>query len=397
MLRKLSVRSLCCARLSIAIPALAQNPTVVPAQPAATPTAASAQQANTTGQPATYVRFANLAPGTSITFSAANNQMTASKALDYKAFTDWAITKPGKYTVTATSSGASAAKSEDTELDFKDGGWFTVTAFADASNGLGIKSIDQSFDKILPGTSSMTLVNAIQGDTNIDFIRDDTTYTADLFPLGNSQSGTSWFNILDDANIYHFKVVQHGTADKVLVDAPNTVIRENELYLIAAVGNPSQQGGVEMLISNTDMSQIDLLEGKMQQPGTVIQAAAAHPELAAWLDAVQKAGLSDMLSGKGPFTVFANANFDMSKLPDSLRNDPKALADFLKSQIVAGDLRSKDIFKAGTLNTLTGQTLNLTQQDNKAYVNKIQVIDINIPATNGVIHVVNDFVTPPPQ
>src|SRR5262249_25942867 len=155
-------------------------------------------------------------------------------------------------------------------------------------------------DKILPGTSSMTFVNATQGNTNVDFIRDDTTYAANLFPMGNPDNQTSWFNILDDVNTYHFKVVESGKPDHVLVDAPNTEVRENELYLIVAVGNPAQPP-VELVINNTDMSQIMLLQGTMQQPGTVIQAAAVHPELAAWLEAVQKAGLTDTLSGKGPF------------------------------------------------------------------------------------------------
>jgi len=333
----------------------------------------------------------------SITFSSDNNQIAATNALDFKAFSDWAAIPPGKYTLTASSSGANATNSEATAFDFKNGGWFTLAAVVTPDNKVSVESIDQSFDKILPGTSSMTLVNATQGDTNIDFIRDDTTYTADLFPLGNQEHKTSWFNILDDANTYHFKVMQHGTSDKVLADAPNTDVRENELYLLAAVGNPAQQSGVELVTNNTDMAQVALLQGTMQQPGTVIQAAAAHPELAAWLDAVQKAGLTDMLSGKGPYTVFVNANFDMTKLPDNVRNDPKALADFLKGQIVAGDLRANDIFKAGKLNTLTGQQLNLTQQNNNAYINNVQVIAVDIPATNGVIHVVNDFVSPPPQ
>jgi len=393
-MRKFFVLILCFALLSIAVSAFAQDATATPEQP----TPAPAQQATaTSGEPMAFVRFANFDPETSITFSSANNQMAASEALDFKAFSDWAATPPGKYAVTASSSGADTAKSEETEFDFKDGGWFTVVAFADPNSELSVKSIDQSFDKILPGTSSMTLVNATQGNTNIDVIRDDTTYAANLFPLGNQQNETSWFNILDDAKTFHFKVVENGKPDNVLVDVPNTEVRENELYLIVAVGDPAQPSGTELVINNTDMAQIDLLQGKMQQPGTVIQAAAAHPELAAWLDAVQKAGLTDTLSGKGPFTLFVNANFDMTKLPESLRNDPKALTDFLNSQIVAGDLRSKDIFKAGTLKTLTGQQLNLTQENGNGYVNNVQVIAVDIPATNGVIHVVNDFVTPLPQ
>src|SRR6266496_2668392 len=107
MMRKLSVLILCFAVLLVAIPALAQD-------------------ANTTsGQPAAFVRFANFAPGMSITFSSANNQMVAIKPLDYKALSEWVATPPGKYALTASSSGANASKSEETEIDFKDGGWFT--------------------------------------------------------------------------------------------------------------------------------------------------------------------------------------------------------------------------------------------------------------------------------
>src|SRR4249919_3086727 len=42
--------------------------------------------------------------------------------------------------------------------------------------------------------------------------------------------------------------------------------------------------------------------------GTIVDVAAANPDLSILVAAVQKAGLADTLSGAGPFTVFAPTN-----------------------------------------------------------------------------------------
>ncbi len=363
-------------------------------------TAASAETTETPAQTNAFFRFANFAPGTTITFTM-DNQPVAGNALGYKTFSDWtALTTTGKHTLTAQGTGDNTTQSQPVDIDLAAGKWTTVAVIGTSQGALNLVAIDQSFDKILPGTSWITLVNAVQGTTNVDFIRNDSTYTANLFPLGNDQNQTSWFGLDDDVDTYNFKVVENGHPDNVLVDAPNTKLVENQMVLLAAVGttDPNDQYDVELLVNTTDMSQVALLTGQMQQPGTIIQAAAAHPELAAWLQAVQQAGLADTLSGQGPFTVFANANLQLDKLPDAIKNDPKALSDFLSSQIVSGDLRSKDILKSsGALTTLNGKTLNLTLQGNNGFVNSAQIIAVDIPATNGVIHIVNDNVTPPPQ
>jgi uncharacterized surface protein with fasciclin (FAS1) repeats len=383
-----------------ATPAPTTAATASSAEATAESTSASAETTETPAQTNAFFRFANFAPGVTVTFSM-DNQPVAGNPLDYKAFSDWAaLTDTGKHTLTVQGTGGNTTQSQPVDVTLDPGKWTTIAVIGTSQGALNLVTIDQTFDKVLPGTAWITLVNAVQGSTNVDFIRNDSTYTANLFPLGNDQNQTSWFSLDDDVDTYHFKVVENGHPDNVLVDAPNTKLVENGMVLIAAVGttDPNDQFNVEFLVNNTDMSTVALLTGQMQQPGTIIQAAAAHPELAAWLQAVQQAGLTDMLSGQGPFTVFADANLDLSKLPDALKNDPKALADFLSSQIVYGDLRSKDILKAsGTLTTLKGDSLNLTLQGNNGFVNNAQVIAVDIPATNGIIHVVNDFVTPPPQ
>jgi len=44
---------------------------------------------------------------------------------------------------------------------------------------------------------------------------------------------------------------------------------------------------------------------------------------------------------------------------------------------------------AGTLTALNGTTLTITIENNNIVVNGQRVIDVNISATNGVIHMVN--------
>jgi uncharacterized surface protein with fasciclin (FAS1) repeats len=142
------------------------------------------------------------------------------------------------------------------------------------------------------------------------------------------------------------------------------------------------------------MAEVLMAQGMMEEPGTIIEAARANPLLTPWLEMVEQAGLTETLSGEGPFTVFVPADFVFDGLPDDLRNNPEALATFLNSHIVEGDLRSQDVFKAGTLTTLGGSDLTIEERGENAFVNEAQVIDVNIPATNGVIHIVNNFVVP---
>jgi uncharacterized surface protein with fasciclin (FAS1) repeats len=272
-----------------------------------------------------------------------------------------------------------------------------LVAFGTPEGALRVGVIEETFDEFLPGTSWMTFVNAVQGGPNIDFVRDDSTFTANVFPLGNEEGQLSSFGILDDVDTFDFRVAETENVDNVLVEAPETELRENEVYLIAAVGtaDPNDEFDVEFLVENTPMAEVALARGDMEQPGTIIEAARAHEELAPWLEAIEQAGLTETLSGEGPFTVFVPADFAFDELPEEIRNNPEALATLLRSTIVEGDLRSQDVFKAGTLTTLADNQLTIEERGEEAFVNDAQVINVNIPATNGVIHVINNFAVLP--
>src|SRR5262245_13930255 len=189
--------------LMLAFPVLAQD---------ATPSAAE--------EPVAFIRFANFAPGASVDFFM-DDQLTDVHALEYKAFSDWAALPAGSYTLSASTSGDEAAQGQPADVDFAQEGFYTIAATGADDGSVAVNVIEHTLDQLMTGTSWITFVNAVQGDTNVDIVRDDVTYTADLFPLGNAEGQTSWFGILDDVDTYNFRVVENGNPDNVLVEAPD--------------------------------------------------------------------------------------------------------------------------------------------------------------------------------
>lgn len=118
------------------------------------------------------------------------------------------------------------------------------------------------------------------------------------------------------------------------------------------------------------------------------------------LAAVKAAGLVDVLSGDGPFTVFAPTDEAFAKLPkgtvESLlkpENKDKLVA-ILKYHVVSGRVFSDDAVKAEKAETLQGQDVRIAVKDGKAMVNESRLVATDIDASNGVIHVVDAVLLP---
>ena len=56
-----------------------------------------------------------------------------------------------------------------------------------------------------------------------------------------------------------------------------------------------------------------------------------------------------------------------------------------------------DITDGMTAKTVEGDTLKFTIKDGKVYVNGAQVTTADVPASNGVIHVIDGVLIPPKQ
>lgn len=119
--------------------------------------------------------------------------------------------------------------------------------------------------------------------------------------------------------------------------------------------------------------------------------------------AIVEAGLADTLaSADNSFTVFAprdgafNAlEADYPGILDALLADPTGdLTSILTYHVVPGKLMSGDVLEAGTLTTVNGEELTITTNGERVFVNDARVVTVDIPAKNGVIHIIDSVLLP---
>ena len=115
--------------------------------------------------------------------------------------------------------------------------------------------------------------------------------------------------------------------------------------------------------------------------------------------AIDAAGLTAALSQPGPFTLFVPTDPAFAQLPDEqladLLNDTAALADMLQYHLVLDAVTSGDLATLPTLLTASGATLSVTVQDNgRIFINGAPVYQTDIEASNGIIHVIGQVLTP---
>ncbi len=113
---------------------------------------------------------------------------------------------------------------------------------------------------------------------------------------------------------------------------------------------------------------------------------------------MKKAGMCNVLHGKGPITIFAPTDAAYSKLGkarlDDLSGDPKKLSSLMKYHVLNRKVMAGDIQAKGSLVTSEGESLMTNTKDGKAEVDGCIVVEQDIPCSNGVIHLV-DFVPVP--
>jgi transforming growth factor-beta-induced protein len=114
--------------------------------------------------------------------------------------------------------------------------------------------------------------------------------------------------------------------------------------------------------------------------------------------AVEQAGLAATLTGTDELTVFAPTDEAFEALPsgivDALLSDSELLTAVLTYHVVPGRLGSSAVAGRTSLTTANGQALEVTTAGGGVQVNGAQVVQADIGASNGVIHVIDDVLTP---
>lgn len=167
--------------------------------------------------------------------------------------------------------------------------------------------------------------------------------------------------------------------------------------------NDSQVIKTDIACSNGVVHLIDsVLLPPEKEPG-IVETAVSNDDFSTLVKLVKHAELVDVLSGEGPFTVFAPTNDAFAKLPkatvEKLLSDEgrEQLQTILKYHVVAGEVMAEDVVKMKEAKTVAGKMINIKVTDGKVYLNDVQVTKTDIECGNGVIHVINGVLLPPSE
>ena len=335
-----------------------------------------------------HVRFANFSPDGGAIQIALNGELSEDVgALEYPSMSEWVTIPVGTVSISIVGEGAPADAPTlgPADLSVSGGTWQTIAVVGSGANAtINAIAIQEAYDELLPGTGGLTFLHAAEGVPPVNLHRDDVVYFAQLsYP--SLEGGTSYSTLPEDSGVHNFSVTPVEDPEAILAEAAEYEVPENAYLFLALIGT---EGNTELFAHVTDRSAVEIALGNLPEPGMLVDALNANENLTGLGAALQSSDLAATLGGEQAYTIFAPANFVLDNAASGEVTD-----DALQAHIVEGKFTSRDILNQGTLTSLAGTPLEVTVQGNNIYVNGVQVIDVNIPATNGVIHMVNGLVT----
>jgi uncharacterized surface protein with fasciclin (FAS1) repeats len=127
----------------------------------------------------------------------------------------------------------------------------------------------------------------------------------------------------------------------------------------------------------------------------IVDTAATSGQFKTLRTVLTAAELIDTLKGKGPFTVFAPNDKAFAKVPkealDALLADKAKLKKILLAHVIVGkEVKAADVLK------MNGEKVNGYTIDTKdgVKIGDAKVLKADVPASNGVIHVIDTVLMP---
>ena len=200
-------------------------------------------------------------------------------------------------------------------------------------------------------------------------------------------------------------MVNDATVVAADIEASNGVIHVIDSVLLPPVPEPED---TEMAESGDtgDMDESEDVDEmvEVEAPGTIVEVAVASGAFPTLVAAVQAAGLVDVLSGEGPFTVFAPteeafaaALAALGLSAEELLADTGLLTAVLTYHVlpVAAPAEVVVTLDGESVATVGGAEVAITVEGGTVMVNDATVVAADIEASNGVIHVIDSVLLPP--
>jgi uncharacterized surface protein with fasciclin (FAS1) repeats len=132
----------------------------------------------------------------------------------------------------------------------------------------------------------------------------------------------------------------------------------------------------------------------------IVKVAVGSKDHTTLVTAVKAAELVDVLSNTGPFTVFAPVNAAFDKLPAGtveglLKPESKdKLADILQYHVAVAVYKEDMLTDGRIISMANGGSIRISNKDGKIVINDSATVVASVPASNGLIHVIDGVLLP---
>lgn len=132
----------------------------------------------------------------------------------------------------------------------------------------------------------------------------------------------------------------------------------------------------------------------------VVGIAVGSKDHTTLVAAVKAADLVDSLANPGPFTVFAPTNAAFDKLPkgtvEGLLKADKIddLKNILEYHVIVGTFKKENLQDGQVIGMANGGNITVTVKDGKTLINGESQILASVPASNGIVHVMDTVLLP---
>lgn len=135
--------------------------------------------------------------------------------------------------------------------------------------------------------------------------------------------------------------------------------------------------------------------------GNLVEQLKGHGQFGIFAQALEQTRYGRLLASEGPYTIFAFTDRAFARLPQTFRDfllssgGRSTLEKVLAYHVIAGKATSADMFgRVYEVPTLDGYTLTIEGQMDFIRVNGSTVLTPDIPADNGVIHLLEYVIIP---
>jgi uncharacterized surface protein with fasciclin (FAS1) repeats len=170
-------------------------------------------------------------------------------------------------------------------------------------------------------------------------------------------------------------------------------------FFLVACNNTADSAKTETTEAATAGGQEAVKDDESQKD--VVKIAVGSKDHTTLVAALTQADYVNDLSNAGPFTVFAPTNDAFNKLPAGtveglMKDDKKAdLQNILEYHVAVGVYKPEMMQEGQVINMANLDNITISVKDGKIVVNGSANVVATIPASNGIIYVVDAVLLPP--